>query len=221
MSMLQELGKHYSDGRKRLNSGPPKPVNTSKFVQPRANDAELLTRIEALEKANKQLCHVLQIHNSRLSKTESETELLIEQIRRRNLTGKVIVIRDRPKVSEVQEITAKFFGITMPELCGDARVGPIVYARQIAMHLCLTMTGRSTTFIGNEFGGRGMFQHEARSTGFYRPACVSHFLVHGQEHDLHARVVPLQCRERIKSIEVRHGDVSHNDIRSQLLCGFD
>jgi chromosomal replication initiation ATPase DnaA len=166
--MSEQLVQHeaWKQARARLMVVPPPVAKGERFVQPKTNEAFLLARIDALEAANKQLCNVLQIHHTRLSKTESETELLIEQIRRRNLTGKVMVIRDCPKVSDIQAIAAKYFQLTLDELCGDCRIGRIVYARQIAMYLALKLSRRSSTFIGSEFGGRdhSTILHASRKT---------------------------------------------------------
>ncbi|TAK70358.1 MAG: chromosomal replication initiator protein DnaA [Actinomycetota bacterium] len=50
--------------------------------------------------------------------------------------------------------TAKFFSITIDDLCGSSRSRVLVNARQIAMYLCRELTELSLPKIGQAFGGR-------------------------------------------------------------------
>jgi hypothetical protein len=40
-------------------------------------------------------------------------------------------------------------------------------------------------------------------------------LVHRQEHDLDVGIGVLELDERIEPVEVRHGDIGHDDVRLQ------
>ena len=50
--------------------------------------------------------------------------------------------------------TAKYFAMTMEELCGPAALAGLVNARQIAMYLCRELTELSLPQIGQQFGGK-------------------------------------------------------------------
>jgi chromosomal replication initiator protein len=50
--------------------------------------------------------------------------------------------------------TAKYFGLSVEELCGSSRSRTLVNARQIAMYLCRELTDLSLPKIGQQFGGR-------------------------------------------------------------------
>lgn len=58
-------------------------------------------------------------------------------------------------IAYIQEVTAKYFNITVEEIIGKRRTANIVYPRQIAMYLCRKLTdSQSLLAIGREFGGR-------------------------------------------------------------------
>ncbi len=69
----------------------------------------------------------------------------------------------------------------------------------------------------DQFGRGGVFQHEPGGAGFQRPARIRHLLMHGEEDNLHARVVLLEQPQRIQPVQVRHGDVRHDHIGVQFL----
>ncbi|MCL2787199.1 MAG: chromosomal replication initiator protein DnaA [Micrococcales bacterium] len=50
--------------------------------------------------------------------------------------------------------TAKFFNLSMEELCGPSRSHNIAHPRQVAMYLCRELTELSLIKIGTQFGGR-------------------------------------------------------------------
>ena len=50
--------------------------------------------------------------------------------------------------------TAKYFGLTIDDLCSSSRSRQLVQARQIAMYLCRELTQLSLPKIGQQFGGR-------------------------------------------------------------------
>jgi chromosomal replication initiator protein len=50
--------------------------------------------------------------------------------------------------------TAKYFGLTIDDLCSSSRSRQLVQARQIAMYLCRELTELSLPKIGQHFGGR-------------------------------------------------------------------
>ncbi|WP_125614122.1 chromosomal replication initiator protein DnaA [Specibacter cremeus] len=50
--------------------------------------------------------------------------------------------------------TARYFNISLEELCSKSRTRTLVTARQIAMYLCRELTDMSLPKIGQEFGGR-------------------------------------------------------------------
>ena len=50
--------------------------------------------------------------------------------------------------------TARYFGLTIDDLCSSSRSRQLVQARQIAMYLCRELTDLSLPKIGQHFGGR-------------------------------------------------------------------
>ena len=57
-------------------------------------------------------------------------------------------------VSTIMGETAKYFGLTIDDLCSSSRSRQLVQARQIAMYLCRELTELSLPKIGQHFGGR-------------------------------------------------------------------
>jgi chromosomal replication initiator protein len=57
-------------------------------------------------------------------------------------------------VSTIMGETARYFGLTIDDLCSSSRSRQLVQARQIAMYLCREMTELSLPKIGQHFGGR-------------------------------------------------------------------
>jgi chromosomal replication initiator protein len=57
-------------------------------------------------------------------------------------------------VSTIMGETAKYFGLTIDDLCSTSRSRQLVQARQIAMYLCRELTELSLPKIGQHFGGR-------------------------------------------------------------------
>ena len=55
---------------------------------------------------------------------------------------------------EIKREVASFFGIKVSDLASKRRTQDLVYARQIAMHLCRQLTPSSLPVIGKLFGGR-------------------------------------------------------------------
>ena len=74
----------------------------------------------------------------------------------------VVVLRDlipseqpaQITVSTIMGETAKYFGLTIDDLCSSSRSRQLVQARQIAMYLCRELTELSLPKIGQHFGGR-------------------------------------------------------------------
>ncbi|NDJ62173.1 MAG: chromosomal replication initiator protein DnaA [Chloroflexi bacterium] len=62
--------------------------------------------------------------------------------------------RHRVTVMQVIEVTARHHGLTVDDLTGKRRTGPINQARQIAMYLAREITPASLPQIGTAFGGR-------------------------------------------------------------------
>lgn len=58
-----------------------------------------------------------------------------------------------PKVSDVQRVVCRYFGITSVELTSRRRFDKIVKPRQIAMYLSSKLTRRSLPEIGRRFTG--------------------------------------------------------------------
>ncbi|WP_425459369.1 chromosomal replication initiator protein DnaA [Flexivirga caeni] len=54
----------------------------------------------------------------------------------------------------IMQQTAKYFELSVEELCGSSRSRTLVNARQIAMYLCRELTDLSLPKIGQQFGGR-------------------------------------------------------------------
>jgi len=67
----------------------------------------------------------------------------------------------------IMDATARYFGISLDDLTGSSRVGPIASARQIAMYLCRELTDLSLPKIGARFGGRdhSTVLHNVRKIG--------------------------------------------------------
>ncbi|MEP6650511.1 MAG: helix-turn-helix domain-containing protein, partial [Lapillicoccus sp.] len=57
-------------------------------------------------------------------------------------------------VSTIMSETARYFGLTIDDLCSSSRSRQLVQARQIAMYLCRELTELSLPKIGQHFGGR-------------------------------------------------------------------
>ena len=57
-------------------------------------------------------------------------------------------------VTTIMSQTAKYFDLSVEELCGSSRSRTLVSARQIAMYLCRELTDLSLPKIGQQFGGR-------------------------------------------------------------------
>lgn len=60
----------------------------------------------------------------------------------------------RVLVRDVMIVVAGHFGLAAEDLSGPRRLGHMVKARQIGMHLAHRLTGRSMPEIGRVFGGR-------------------------------------------------------------------
>ena len=56
--------------------------------------------------------------------------------------------------SEIMNVVANFYGITVDDLCSQSRVHAIAQARQIAMYLVRELTSQSLPTIGTIFGNR-------------------------------------------------------------------
>ncbi|TWE10346.1 chromosomal replication initiator protein DnaA [Rudaeicoccus suwonensis] len=57
-------------------------------------------------------------------------------------------------VTTIMSQTAKYYDVSIEELCGSSRSRTLVNARQIAMYLCRELTDLSLPKIGQQFGGR-------------------------------------------------------------------
>jgi len=57
-------------------------------------------------------------------------------------------------VTQIMNVSATYFGVTIDDLCGTSRSRVLVTARQIAMYLCRELTDLSLPKIGQAFGGR-------------------------------------------------------------------
>ena len=57
-------------------------------------------------------------------------------------------------LAQVLDITARHHGLSVEDLIGPRRNGPLNQARQIAMYLARELTDFSLPKIGNAFGGR-------------------------------------------------------------------
>jgi chromosomal replication initiator protein len=57
-------------------------------------------------------------------------------------------------VSTIMGETARYYGLTIDDLCSSSRSRQLVQARQIAMYLCRELTELSLPKIGQHFGGR-------------------------------------------------------------------
>ncbi len=114
--------------------------------------------------------HVLEFIASRIDKNTRELEgALIRVTALASLTHKEVDIavaeevlkdlipRDEPveiTPGEIMEETARYFNVSIDDLCGSSRTQPLVSARQIAMYLCRELTDLSLPKIGQALGGR-------------------------------------------------------------------
>lgn len=59
-----------------------------------------------------------------------------------------------PAISDIQHVTAEYYGHTISDLTSVRRCMPLVRNRQVAMYLAKTLTPRSLPEIGRRFGDR-------------------------------------------------------------------
>lgn len=59
-----------------------------------------------------------------------------------------------PTVHEIVAACGQYFNLKRTRLLANRRTGDVVYARQVAMYLAGTLTGRSLPEIGRAIGGR-------------------------------------------------------------------
>lgn len=64
-----------------------------------------------------------------------------------------LVFPETPRIRDVQLAVATAYRMTLAEMLSKRRFGPLVNARQVAMHLCCRMTFKSLPEIGRYFGG--------------------------------------------------------------------
>ncbi|NNE69036.1 MAG: chromosomal replication initiator protein DnaA [Rhodothermales bacterium] len=62
--------------------------------------------------------------------------------------------RRTPSATEIRDLVAEAYGMTVEQVIGKSRKRPIVDARHVAMHFCKQMTSLSLEAIGRRFGGR-------------------------------------------------------------------
>ncbi len=62
--------------------------------------------------------------------------------------------RHHVTVASILDLTARYHGLSIDDLTGKSRSGPVNQARQIAMYLARETTGASLPQIGDAFGGR-------------------------------------------------------------------
>lgn len=61
---------------------------------------------------------------------------------------------EAPKIELIQQVVARYFGISKLDMISQRRTKDIVHPRQIAMYLAKALTGKSLPEIGRRFGGR-------------------------------------------------------------------
>ena len=66
----------------------------------------------------------------------------------------VTVNRSEISINKIRNTVSDYFGITNEIMLSNTRKREIVQARQIAMYLCRSLTGKSLTAIGAELGGK-------------------------------------------------------------------
>jgi chromosomal replication initiator protein len=59
------------------------------------------------------------------------------------------------RISDIQDVVSRRFGLTVADLQGRSRRGRINDARQIAMYLARRLTRKTFIAIARQFGGRG------------------------------------------------------------------
>lgn len=82
-------------------------------------------------------------------------------------------------IDAIQTEVARQFGVHVNELRGDKRSKNIVFARQLAMHLCRKLTDASLPQIGERFGGRH------HTTVIYAVDKIETRLTDGHDRQLH------------------------------------
>jgi chromosomal replication initiator protein len=60
----------------------------------------------------------------------------------------------QPTITAIQQLVANHFGLSVADLTGPSRLGQIVWARQLAIHLVRQHTDTPLQRIGEAFGGR-------------------------------------------------------------------
>ena len=69
-----------------------------------------------------------------------------------DFNGKPAISRN--KITQVQQIVASKYNITLEQIVGKQRIANIANARHIAMYICKEYLNENYAKIGNEFGGR-------------------------------------------------------------------
>jgi hypothetical protein len=90
------------------------------------------------------------------------------------------------RVSDVRDHVAKYFRLSVEDLCGPRRTRDLARPRQTAMYLARKLTGKTTLQIGKVFGGRD------HSTVVHAVKQIER-LVGGECEDLASVVPKLQC----------------------------
>lgn len=65
-----------------------------------------------------------------------------------------LIEMDRPSIRDIKAEVAARYGVRVADLEGPSRARPLAHYRQEAMAQAYEHTGKSTTVIGREFGGR-------------------------------------------------------------------
>lgn len=89
----------------------------------------------------------------------------------------------KPGVPQILELVAKQYNISIDEMKGQSRKGPIVHARHVAIFLTRRITGDSWKYIGTQFGGR---DHTSIMHGYQKVNEQMHYdkELHGEVKDL-------------------------------------
>jgi len=61
---------------------------------------------------------------------------------------------ERRKISNIQRVVAKYYGVSIQDLLSARRTAEIVRPRQVGYFLAKALTGKSLPEIGRRFGGR-------------------------------------------------------------------
>ena len=104
-----------------------------------------------------------------------------------------VVPQAQIRISDIQDVVSRRFGLTVADLQGRSRRGPISDARHVAMYLAQRLTGKSFIAIARQFGGR-------RHAGVFKAwQNIDRLRGHDTELDAELQALAARLHERARS----------------------